>query len=63
MIVCLCTGITEKQIRENPTELLGDGVCCGRCKPYADKIRSEALSTSNDGQLPEGPVGDETVSG
>ena len=53
MYICLCNGITEKEIRaccaENCARTLRDlecclgvGSCCGKCKPAARQILSES---------------------
>lgn len=53
MYICLCNGVTEREIRaccaENSARTLGDlecclgvGTCCGKCKPAAGQILSES---------------------
>ncbi len=53
MYVCICEGITDRQIREhaekNDCETLADlmgalavGTCCGKCIPEASRILHQA---------------------
>ena len=53
MYICLCNGVTEHHIRSRCAEegastlrdlelCLGVGSCCGKCKPAARQILSEA---------------------
>lgn len=54
MYVCLCQGITDRQIREAVGEgavtmrklrlELGVASCCGRCAPHAKQVLDEARS-------------------
>ena len=54
MYICICNAITEREVREcvrrgccSMDELsveLGVGTCCGRCRPAASDILSEAQS-------------------
>ena len=60
MFVCICNGVTEKQIREAVCSGAGDladlrgclGVAagCGTCAGFAEQIISETLQTN---ELPE----------
>lgn len=53
MYVCLCQGVTEKQIRrevvngaesyEDIQERLNVGMCCGTCKEYAVNLVNDTL--------------------
>jgi bacterioferritin-associated ferredoxin len=59
MYVCLCSGVTDGQIRsrvaEGPCSMkdlrdcLGVAKQCGRCAPYAKSLLREAVATSNPG--------------
>ncbi|MCP5160619.1 MAG: (2Fe-2S)-binding protein [Hahellaceae bacterium] len=57
MIVCVCLGISDKEIRQrvqnnNATyaelrKTLGIGTCCGQCTPMTKAIVKDHLDTSN----------------
>jgi bacterioferritin-associated ferredoxin len=61
MFVCICNGVTERQIRE----AVADGACsldelgarlgvasgCGTCQEYARQVLHETLQSSAAGQL------------
>ena len=52
MYICLCNGITDREIRACAEEgacslgdlecCLGVGTCCGKCKPAAKEILDES---------------------
>ena len=54
MYVCICNAVTDKAIKkavkpgsnsfDKVCQKLDVGTCCGRCKPQAREIVSEALS-------------------
>lgn len=58
MYICICQGITDKQIKEaveskvacSMSELctkLGVASCCGQCRPFAHQILEESLRISD----------------
>jgi bacterioferritin-associated ferredoxin len=54
MYVCVCSGITDRQIVaavedgvcsvDELGHVLGVGICCGRCKPCAKALVDETLT-------------------
>ena len=56
MYICLCNGITEREIRARAADgastladlelCLGVGAGCGRCKPAANEVLNESRSNS-----------------
>lgn len=61
MYVCMCHGITDRQIREavcegvasirELTAELGVASSCGRCAPYAQQVLDETLTAVQVPQL------------
>lgn len=53
MLVCICRGITDKDIKnelyegassfKDVSKALGVGTCCGQCAPYAKDLVNETM--------------------
>ena len=67
MILCNCTGISEKAYKEGchlknaPDEILYAGMFCGTCKEYCDEIKKEIIKIQKEQKNDNNRIKKETI--